>query len=669
MAKHFKFTQQPDKEKPLWENEYDDWTQPHHVIIEETRDVKILKHKYDKVCSETRQLVSELRLYEERLGYEIPEFDSTQKEGYRNIYDMMGINPGTKKSPILTELGFDYFTPLIIAYQKKIEFLEHHLKDKYSQLIKQDGDVKTQVELQQKLADQLEDKYKQLMNLQEKFKHGDYFSNDIVDTLNLEDMRKRDEDLQKQNEIVSNKVEQLNGELMTYQNEIQKAQNLELKLKSDVEDVLVAKNMDLEKKIEVLDKEIDILGKRTVEIQEQNDDLETRLYRITDEHDEAERNHNIIQMKYRKLTEWDKKNDEDKKNEENRINNELNQEKNKSERDDLKIKNLENDQINLEAKKSELTNNLESKKREKDEWNIAWKRVEDNLENIYAKRDEYKNQIKEYQDKHQEAREKKELVLRRQDDWERQKREVKEQFQQRQVGLRKKFEEENSLMLRDQEHLNSEKNEELNLLKKRIKGMEADNTRIEKELMRLVEEEKFRKQDLSVKRKDEKIQELKDKLEVANQNINSRQNEIGHLVIGRDDYDRVKQELNNLSNELNRLESEKSALTKRFDTGNNRKGQLENEIRSMKEEISMESKRRISDMTSQNKKIQDEITKNNEIDSNLKIELGKLCQTIDAEEKTTREYMSQRMDDWDSKLQEKTMEILDIKKKIHALAS
>ena len=74
-------------------------------------------------------------------------------------------------------------------------------------------------------------------------------------------------------------------------------------------------------------------------------------------------------------------------------------------------------------------------------------------------------------------------------------------------------------------------------------------------------------------------------------------------------------------------------------------------------------------MNSQVKKLQDEIMKNNSIDNDLKIELGKICMKIDEEEKSTRDYMSQRMEDWDSKLQQKSLEILDMKKKIHALAS
>ena len=134
--------------------------------------------------------------------------------------------------------------------------------------------------------------------------------------------------------------------------------------------------------------------------------------------------------------------------------------------------------------------------------------------------------------------------------------------------------------------MDSEKNEELNLLKKRIKGLEADNKRIKKELLRLEEEEKFRKQDLTVKKKDEKIQELKDRLEVANQNIDFKQKDIGVHSITRDDYDRVKNELNGLGNELSRLESEKDVFTKRFSVASVRKDELENEIRDMKGEIS-----------------------------------------------------------------------------------
>ena len=126
--------------------------------------------------------------------------------------------------------------------------------------------------------------------------------------------------------------------------------------------------------------------------------------------------------------------------------------------------------------------------------------------------------------------------------------------------------------------MDSEKNEELNLLKKRIKGLEADNSRIDKELKRLVDEEKFRQQSLTVKRKDDKIQELKDRIEITNQNIDGRQKDIGVQSITRDDYDRVKNELNSLSNELSRLESEKELFTKRFSTANNRKDELENEM-------------------------------------------------------------------------------------------
>ena len=134
--------------------------------------------------------------------------------------------------------------------------------------------------------------------------------------------------------------------------------------------------------------------------------------------------------------------------------------------------------------------------------------------------------------------------------------------------------------------MDSEKNEELNLLKKRIKGLEADNKRIKKQLLRLEEEEKFRKQDLTVKKKDEKIQDLKDRLEVANQNIDFKQKDIGVHSITRDDYDRVKNELNGLGNELSRLESEKDVFTKRFSVASVRKDELENEIRDMKGEIS-----------------------------------------------------------------------------------
>ena len=211
--------------------------------------------------------------------------------------------------------------------------------------------------------------------------------------------------------------------------------------------------------------------------------------------------------------------------------------------------------------------------------------------------------------------------------------------------------------MQDLEKMNSSKNEELNLLKKRIKSQEADNSRIEKELMRLVEEERFRKQDLSGTKKDEKIQQLKDRLAVMNQNIDFRQNDIGKSTITRDDYDRVRNELTSSSNELSRLESEKEAFTKRLTNANSRKDELDNEITKMKQEISSDTKRRVADMNSQGKKLQVELSKHNEIDSDLKIELGKLCKTIDEDEQKTREYMSQRMDDWDGKLQQKSMEI------------
>lgn len=136
-----------DKQRSYFQQETDAWTQPHTVIVQETRDMMLLKKRHDLVCSETRQLVAELRTYEEKLGYPLPEFEQVLREGQQDVYNMMGIQ-APSSAPIIRDLGFDYFSPLIVAYQKKIEFLEFHLKDRYQQMIKLDGDVKTQADLQ-----------------------------------------------------------------------------------------------------------------------------------------------------------------------------------------------------------------------------------------------------------------------------------------------------------------------------------------------------------------------------------------------------------------------------------------------------------------------------------------------------------------------------------------
>jgi predicted RNase H-like nuclease (RuvC/YqgF family) len=73
-------------------------------------------------------------------------------------------------------------------------------------------------------------------------------------------------------------------------------------------------------------------------------------------------------------------------------------------------------------------------------------------------------------------------------------------------------------------------------------------------------------------------------------------------------------------------------------------------------------------MNRQIRELQEEINRQSEIDNGLKLELGKMCRQVEDEERKTREYMGGRMDEWERKLSDKGIEILEIKKRIHSLA-
>ena len=56
-------------------------------------------------------------------------------------------------------------------------------------MIKLEGEVKVQTDLQKRLLEQLEGKYLNLMNLEEQYAKSDELAYDLVDTFNVEDMK------------------------------------------------------------------------------------------------------------------------------------------------------------------------------------------------------------------------------------------------------------------------------------------------------------------------------------------------------------------------------------------------------------------------------------------------------------------------------------------------
>lgn len=285
------------------------------------------------------------------------------------------------------------------------------------------------------------------------------------------------------------------------------------------------------------------------------------------------------------------------------------------------------------------------------------------------KRDQYRSEIELYQNKHKEAEEKKILVIRRQDDWHTQKKEIKEQFRLREHQMKKKYEEESKQIDRDMECITHEKDSELILLKKRIKGLEADNNKLEKNIARLNEEKQvaydLEKGEVS---KTEMIQRLKDKLTVVNQNTLTRENEITQMSFGVDDLSRAQHESQSLSNEIGQLDTDKTRLHKKYEEQKIYHCELESRLSGLKSEISDKMKENTVEMNRQIRELQEEINRQSEIDNGLKLELGKMCKQVEDEERKTREYMGGRMDEWERKLSDKGIEILEIKKRIHSLA-
>ena len=176
----------------------------------------------------------------------------------------------------------------------------------------------------------MDSKYIDLARINEKFKNFDYFSSDIVDTLNLEDMQGRDETLMKENQRLKENLGVLEEERVRFEGELDRVREKCERVREEVEDELGQESVNCEKSLEILDKELEIMGKRFVEISGKNDDLDIRLYRVRDEHDKCERELKIVESKAKKLHEWDEKNETKKRDEERQATDGLKSQQNKA---------------------------------------------------------------------------------------------------------------------------------------------------------------------------------------------------------------------------------------------------------------------------------------------------------------------------------------------------
>jgi predicted nucleic acid-binding Zn-ribbon protein len=82
----------------------------------------------------------------------------------------------------------------------------------------------------------VDSKYSDLARINEKFKNHDYFSSDIVDTLNLEDMQARDAALVKENERLKMSIGVLEEEHRKYEGELERVREKCEKIRNEVED-------------------------------------------------------------------------------------------------------------------------------------------------------------------------------------------------------------------------------------------------------------------------------------------------------------------------------------------------------------------------------------------------------------------------------------------------
>lgn len=82
----------------------------------------------------------------------------------------------------------------------------------------------------------MDSKYSDLARINEKFKNHDYFSSDIVDTLNLEDMQGRDAALVKENERLKMSIGTLEEEHLKYEGELERVREKCEKIRNEVED-------------------------------------------------------------------------------------------------------------------------------------------------------------------------------------------------------------------------------------------------------------------------------------------------------------------------------------------------------------------------------------------------------------------------------------------------
>ena len=537
-------------------------------------------------------------------------------------------------------------------------------------MIKLDGEVKTQVDLQKRLTEQLETKYKNQIGLEDHQHKSDELAYDQIDTFNVEDMKDKIETLERTNGFLQNEKNRLKEEDTKQRQEVDKAFKNCDRVRNEVEDKMVREEVERKKDLQLMDKEIDIMGKKYLEVNEKNADLESKLMRLRDQHDESEREQNAQKRRFKNLKEEEKKREDQRKDDERKAMEELKSQQNRENMLDLNLRNLENELARLQDEKNLNIRTLEEKKKEKEEWERAWRRVEDSFEVLNGKRDAYKKDIEDYQNRYKEAEEKKSQVLRRQDEWQKQKKELREQFQQRQVQMRKNYEKENKRIEREVDTVMKEKEDELKLLRRRKKALEADNFNQEKNVQRLKNERKvvadLEKGESS---KEEMICNLRDKLRVLNENVKLRESEVAQCCYGKEDLERIRNEKIKLSDEVYRLKSEKSSLDKALEETKFKKNNIDTDLNATKAKFTENMKVKVTAVNRQTKDLQDEIDRVREEDTHIKLELANLFRQGEVEEQRVRATLESRREEWERLISDKSVHILELRKRIHGLAT
>ena len=107
-----------------------------------------------------------MKLYQERLNlFADAGFQENQEESVDPLLEKLGFARNGDETGGLTKKDYNYLMPLLVAYKHKLSVLDKHLTERYKLLVRRDNDLTSQMEIQQKIIDQIENKQQEALNL------------------------------------------------------------------------------------------------------------------------------------------------------------------------------------------------------------------------------------------------------------------------------------------------------------------------------------------------------------------------------------------------------------------------------------------------------------------------------------------------------------------------